>query len=308
MKKYYLFIAVFNFAYNSITNAQFIPKIPFELCNNRLIIEHTLKGLNKDMCFDTGSNINIINTTTNSFPNYTSNKNFATMSLGVFDLNLITIDNIKDSLFGDIWAGYERSISLKSDCNIDGILNGSLLFNKFVIEINFINKHINILSDSVLFLSLKHNIKSTFQLDHPAKDYETLASKFISNFISISGLIQFQDSSHVKTQFLIDTGSNYEIALVVSDSSLIKKYSLGKVLYENDFFNVEKEIDYTYVSYNIGDNTKSQHIKTLMFFSEPSLFSIFGSRKIGVLLGVPFFIKYNSLVIDYFDKKLYLYN
>ncbi|MDD2636834.1 MAG: hypothetical protein PHW82_15180 [Bacteroidales bacterium] len=307
MKKFYLFITLFNFLFNSVSYSQVTYKIPFELCNNRLIIEHTLLGVNKYFCFDTGSNINIIKEHTSSFSNYTYNKNIAKVSIGIFNLNLVVINNIKDKLFGDVWAGYESNTSLKSGCNIDGILNGSLLFNKNLLEINFINKLITIHSDSTSFSSLNDNIKSTFQIDYPAKGYETLASKFINNFISISGMIQFQDSSKERTQFLIDTGSNYEIALLVSDSSLIERYSLGKVIYENDFFNVEKEIDYTYVSYNIGDNTKSHNIRALMFFREPSMFSIFGSRKIGVLLGVPFFLKYNSLVIDNFEKKLYLF-
>jgi len=92
---------------------------------------------------------------------------------------------------------------------------------------------------------------------------------------------------------------------MVSDSSEIKRLSCGKEDYEN-ILGFKQNIDYTYIKYRLSNNNLSPVTKALMFYYEPTIFSIFGTRKIGVSLGIPFFKKYKSIIIDNFKSKLYL--
>ena len=289
------------------SKCQELYSLPFDICDNRILIRFSILGSPVDMCFDTGANYNFLHITKaakNNSINCSDKIEF--VNFGIQDLRIQRITNYRDSIFGNNWAVLISEQLSNIGCDIDGIVSGQNMLECSVVEVNFLRKQILGFSSITDILNSYHSNIKKYNINKPSVGYETPASAFTGDFASLQGTILFNDSTEVNTQFLIDTGSKFELALVVTDSLLIRKYSNGKEQYKNELFGIDETVDFTYVSYGIENEQQSDLVKSLMFYSESNDFSIFGSRKIGVLLGVPFFIRNKSIIIDNFNKKLYL--
>ncbi len=300
-----IFSMIFLILFNFITKSQNNVVFPFEICQDRIVIHFPVKDTSLNFIFDSGSNLNIINLDKAHLLNAKYSDEVNAINVGYFDLKLKKTNYVDENIFGRRWCSIDKYKTLKTECTIDGLVGASELLKKYTLDICFTDNLIKIIDRNVLIKpSCSPNIE-VLAIDKPSKGYETDVNLFTGNAVSVSGEILLSDTSKINTQFLIDTGSKFEIALMVTDSSIIRKLSSGKEKYEN-FIGLSKVLDYTFLKYRLFKNQYSSNIKAFIFYQEPNIFSIFGSRKIGVLLGIPFLKRYESVIIDNFEKKLYL--
>ncbi|NVO11070.1 MAG: hypothetical protein HXX16_14000 [Bacteroidales bacterium] len=300
-----IFSMIFLILFNFITKSQNNTVFPFEICQDRIVIHYPVKDTSLKFIFDSGSNLNIINLDKAHLLNAKFSDEVNKINVSYFDLKLKRTNYIDENIFGGRWCSIDKYLILKTECNIDGLVGASELLKKYTIDICFAENLIKII-DRNAKPTCSANIE-VLAIDKPSKGYETDVSLFTGNAVSVSGEILLSDTSKINTQFLIDTGSKFEIALMVTDSSIIRNLSCGKEKYDN-FIGLKKVLDYTFLKYRLFKNQYSSNIKAFIFYQEPNIFSIFGSRKIGALLGIPFLKRYESVIIDNFEKKLYLVN
>jgi len=294
MKTFFLFFFLylpFN-GYNQIN-------LPLRICDNRILVEYEIFDKTMIMGFDTGSSINLIQM--NSLPPDIELIGRGHINLGFFGAELYEIETPHQSYFGPDW--YAVNINAFDDgCQIDGILSGNIIHEK-VLEMDFKNGYLRIFKSS---LFIPDQAATVLDINPSWVDYETRFSFTLKNVASISGSLLIKDTLNYNTQFLIDTGSKYEVSLLVNDSLLILELMTGEKKYTNHFFGFEKVSGYATVKYGIK-NTDFKGVTDAYIFYEPySILSTFGKRPIGVLLGTPFFQKFEKVTIDLMNNKLYL--
>jgi hypothetical protein len=137
----------------------------------------------------------------------------------------------------------------------------------------------------------------------------TSLSRTLKAVPSVKGMLILSDSVLYHTRFLIDTGSKYEVALVVTDSLIIDRVQKEKIEYTNHLFGIKKQMGVTSVKYKIDQQVDFIQVDDAFIFYHPkSRLAIFGRREVGVILGIPFFRKFEKVTIDFTHKKLYLLN
>jgi len=297
-----LTIYFFCFVFNIIAQEKLT--FPIRLCNNRIIIDYLHKNDTIHLIFDSGSTANLIDYNSSELLNIKSFNQNNYIDYGINKLKTSIGETNDKVLFGKVWNVLDKNYYLKGICDFSGIVGVSNIFSKYVVEINFNDKEINFnTSKQIKPIS---NFTKKIKLNDPTIGNETSATSYIKGLYSVTGNIKTNDTTIDKVQFLIDTGSQFEIALILTDSSLIKKYSEGKKEYSSEFEG-KKVVDYTTIKYCIDSTNYNFKSEVLMFYTKPSIFNIFGRSKVGVLLGTPYFSKYKSVIIDSFDRNLILY-
>lgn len=299
------FIILMLFSFNAKSQKKI--SFPFEVHHEGIIIKYQVKDTSLKFIFDTGSDLNIIPLEKAHLFNAKYCNEFRIINLGYLNLKLTSANAIDENIFGQKRCLINKKNLLTPEYNVDGLVGASGLLNKYIIDICFKDNLIKFFNHETFIKPSYSADLIELDIDKPSKGYETDASLLTADAASVSGEILISDTSKITTQFLIDTGSRFEIALMINDSSIIRQLSVGKEKYEN-FFGYSKELNYTFLKYKLLKDQYSPKIKSFIFYQEPSIFSIFGARKIGVLLGLPFFKRYKSVIIDNLDKKLYLVN
>ena len=124
---------------------------------------------------------------------------------------------------------------------------------------------------------------------------------------SLQGEIIFPGKKTYPTNFILDTGNGHEISLIVTDSSFLKKISKGKIKYTGYLKN-KMEMAYCKHKVRIKELNLKISGKKLLAYMPQSIpgYSTFGTREIGGSLGLPFFMKFRNIIIDWPNRKLYV--
>ena len=279
--------------------------IPFIIVNNRLILKYEFNHSVLNLLLDTGSTnildsvqaikiglkvskeVNLIPSPGGLIRAYFLNSGFVLGNLG--SVNWITN-------FGSWKTDYS--------CRIDGMIGYDLL-KKFKVELDFQGGFMHLFRSNVTLSSKYH------ELTLVSSDFGAETAKYNSMFKlpALQGNITFDRKQSYTSNFIIDTGSKYEISFLVSDSNMLKKISKGKTKYIN-FSGTSMLVDYCKPQLTICKLQRKISGKVVIFYIPRRYpdYSDFGERELGGMLGLPFLLRYKNVIIDLPNKKLYLKN
>ncbi len=121
----------------------------------------------------------------------------------------------------------------------------------------------------------------------------------------ISCCIQLKDTMLKDIPLLIDSGYTGDLAIMVSDSSLVKRLSDRYGFCESSFVRESHYLGYANASYQLANSLLNGSCEAPIFI-DPGFIASSGSRSVGGLLGLSFFRRFKKVVIDVSNSVLYL--
>jgi hypothetical protein len=137
--------------------------------------------------------------------------------------------------------------------------------------------------------------------------YETRYSSYMARqSLSIPGIFRLVDSIELRTNFVLDLGTPTYTMISAFDEPLFHKMIAHKAAmverYGKDHPTVGLKIP------ELSIDTMMTNIRTYPIFKENDLYRIgFGTAKIGGLLGIEFFMRYDKILFDWKHRTAYFY-
>lgn len=289
MLRTFLVIALFHLSYfNGFGNFK---SYHFDIIQNRLILKIEMKGENFNFLFDTGANQSIID------------YDFAN-ELGMPILRKETLPTLGGKIYGFTttdttfniypnmrWIIAPLSFDIdSSNFRIHGMIGASELINRHMVDINFETK--------ILSIDPKIDLKNYIEinLEGPSNKNSSGIEKYLPKFPTIMTSINICNHLFQNVKLIIDTGCKYDIAIVANDSSMIKSFEVERRSYKS--LN-KSTINVVYSDVQLLDT----HLKNIQTTS-PIFFDGNGKNLFG-LLGVKYLKKYNQVIINYPNMKIY---
>jgi TM2 domain-containing membrane protein YozV len=270
----------------------------FKVVDNIIIIEYYINNQKFNLLFDTRSDITILDSA--KAENARLIVQVKPHLLSLLTSNIIVYDIYNEfNEFPVLVASSKGFHKLP----FDGVLGASKIMLENTIEIDFVKNRITIV-DSIP--QLEKNLSNYLKLMMLDSKNDSPKKNYMGVIPSITGKI-FTNDSIIQTAFIINTGCRMETVILISDSLLIRKISDKKRSYSN-IFSEKKIVDFCKINYQLDNNNKKYNSQSYIFQYNSGPFSTIGYKSIGVLLGVPFYKKFKSIIIDWPEKKLYLNN
>jgi len=297
MKPFCLIIIIFLMAIDNVAFASYKQTFAFTLVENRIVIKVETNNGILNLLFDTGSDLSILDSIKASqlklpFLTKTHLKTPAGKIVGYWT---------KFSLFNQYnmsWITTSLSYqTISLNYPIHGLLGVKGILQKEIIDIDFENQKIHIYNPNQK-LQKKYN---PIYLINGNRSQDFGIGSFFSFLPAVEGNISFKDNHSKKIDLIIDTGCQYDFALISQDSLIFKLYANE----HSDYFllNGKKVLIHFGNAYICNNHAKC--CEYIPFFYDPNLFKIYRNESIG-LIGIPILKKYKRIIINWPGKVMYV--
>jgi len=305
MRLYCLYVILFFLFIINISVISQNVSLPFFVDNRKgIIVEYPVKNEKIRLFLDTGSGLSFIDSAIAKrldFNNYkkTTTQTIATIDNRCFEVESPVGEVTVDSFFHNPWVLTDMKITRKilglAD-NVDGLLSYDFKNNKTVLELDFIQHKLNIWDALPEFIKKD---KRVIKVNLVKSDFgrENYYSKIVRTYPCIKGSLTLLDSLNLEPYFLLDTGNRSYATVLVYDSVLLKEMFAFKKIKSEQYGNnypttrlkiKELNIDSLYVNLNV----------TPKHGERSDEFNAFGNYQIGGMLGPPFFVQFEKVLID----------